>query len=248
MAIRSVVTRGYGNGTFNGTIALAVLRGYAAGAPVFTGTIPDISVTENTGTYTYDLSTYFAGATIYSISPAIEAGWTFNTTTAELVIDTDDTNAFGPYTVTGTNTGGSAVSNGFDVEVIEAAQVAQGGGGWAYAYEDELQRRKQKKRELEQLEEKADQISDKIDKELAKELRKQDRKKVRIEELRRLSTLAEEHKAELQKTISAKAIKAVESAIMMKTYSAMERMEREIARAREEEEFLILATSIILNS
>ena len=28
MAIRTVVTRGYGNGTFNGTIALVVTRGY----------------------------------------------------------------------------------------------------------------------------------------------------------------------------------------------------------------------------
>ena len=31
MAIRSVVTRGFGNGTFNGTIALVVTRGYAIG-------------------------------------------------------------------------------------------------------------------------------------------------------------------------------------------------------------------------
>ena len=30
MAIRTVVTRGYGNGTFNGTIALVTLRGYVA--------------------------------------------------------------------------------------------------------------------------------------------------------------------------------------------------------------------------
>ncbi len=117
---------------------VAVFQGVSA--PVFTGTIPDISVTENTGTYTYDLSTYFAGATSYSISPAIEAGWTFNTTTAELVIDTDDTKAFGPYTVTGTNTGGSAVSNGFNVEVIsgvivppnDAQRVPEPGGtGWS---------------------------------------------------------------------------------------------------------------------
>ncbi len=106
----------------------ASFAGKLPSPPVFTGTIPDISVTESTGTYTYDLSTYFAGATSYSISPAIEAGWTFNTTTAELVIDTDDTNAFGPYTVTGTNTGGTAASNGFDVEVNEAARVVQGGG------------------------------------------------------------------------------------------------------------------------
>lgn len=31
MAIRTVVTRGFGNGTYNGTIPLVVPRGYAAG-------------------------------------------------------------------------------------------------------------------------------------------------------------------------------------------------------------------------
>ena len=30
MAIRTVVTRGFGNGTFDGTIALVVRRGYGA--------------------------------------------------------------------------------------------------------------------------------------------------------------------------------------------------------------------------
>ncbi len=34
MAIRTVITRGYGNGTFNGTIPLVVTRGYAIGAIV----------------------------------------------------------------------------------------------------------------------------------------------------------------------------------------------------------------------
>ena len=33
MAIRTVVTRGYGNGTFDGTIALVVLRGYVPAIP-----------------------------------------------------------------------------------------------------------------------------------------------------------------------------------------------------------------------
>lgn len=32
MAIRTVVTRGFGNGTFTGTVALVVVRGYAAAA------------------------------------------------------------------------------------------------------------------------------------------------------------------------------------------------------------------------
>ena len=30
MAIRTLFTKGYGNGTFSGTIALVVLKGYAA--------------------------------------------------------------------------------------------------------------------------------------------------------------------------------------------------------------------------
>ncbi len=34
MAIRTVVTEGFGNGTFNGTIALVVTRGYTIGAAV----------------------------------------------------------------------------------------------------------------------------------------------------------------------------------------------------------------------
>jgi len=103
--------------------------------PVFSGTIPDISVTESTGTHSYDLSTYFTGATSYSISPSVEAGWSFNTSTAELVIDTDDTNSFGPYTVTGTNAGGSDNSNAFDIAVT-AAVVDTGyrGGGSSGRY------------------------------------------------------------------------------------------------------------------
>ncbi len=36
MAIRTVVTRGFGNGTFNGTIPLVVTRGYAIGIGVAT--------------------------------------------------------------------------------------------------------------------------------------------------------------------------------------------------------------------
>ena len=42
MAIRTVVTRGYGNVTFNGTIALVALRGYVAGVvtSIWTPTTP----------------------------------------------------------------------------------------------------------------------------------------------------------------------------------------------------------------
>lgn len=44
MAIRTVVTRGFGNGTFNGTIGLVVTRGYSISAV----TVPTIEGLEYT--------------------------------------------------------------------------------------------------------------------------------------------------------------------------------------------------------
>lgn len=131
-------------------------------------------------------------------------------------------------------------------EEVEKAIV--GGGGWAYLYDYEYEYRKKKKKELKELQEKAERIQNKLDRELALELRKQEKEQYRIEELRRLTKLAEDHQEELKQVVSQKALKAVESAIIKQTYSAMERMEREIAKAREEEAFLMQAASIILNS
>lgn len=94
--------------------------------PQVTGIIPDIFQRQDTGTFPYDLSVYFTGATSYSIAPAIEAGWTFDTGTAVLVIDTDAIGVFGPFTVTATNATGSTPSNAFDVEVAAAQNSGAG--------------------------------------------------------------------------------------------------------------------------
>jgi len=56
--------------------------GKVAAPPVFSGTIANISEDFDTGTYQYDISTYFTGATSYSIAPSVEAGWSFNTSVA----------------------------------------------------------------------------------------------------------------------------------------------------------------------
>lgn len=363
---------------------VAVFQG--ADPPVFSGTIPDISEIEGTGSHSYDLSTYFTNAATYSISPAVEAGWSFNTSTAELIIDTDDVNSFGPFTVSGHSLGGSegdvllseqfgvdtggavasscalsidsqrlkhvsdpgfspttahweltvvsgqqitinldfivgltgsgqiwvgsgtfgpsrtnigtssialvdetltltvtpavttiyihavllgsgadgywdnllvyegnggSTSNAFGVEVTEApvVEVEDGAsGGWWYAYDYEYNARKRKKEELKALEAKAEQIQNDVDREIAKELRAQDKERERIDELRRLSKLAAAHREELQQSVSQKAILAAENAMIKGTYSAMEQLERELARSREEELFLLQAASIILNS
>lgn len=93
----------------------------ALAPPVFAGTIPDITGNEGDADIVTDLSVYFTGATSYSISPAVEAGWSFDTGTGILTVDTDDANTFGPYTVTGTNAAGSDSSNAFDVIISTVA-------------------------------------------------------------------------------------------------------------------------------
>jgi hypothetical protein len=107
---------------------VARITGFAGGAfinvdqdgtspPVFQGTIPDIFQRRDTGSHQYNLGAYFIGADSYSISPAVETGWSFDTNTGVLTIDTDAIGLFGPFTVTATNAFGDTPSNAFDVEV-----------------------------------------------------------------------------------------------------------------------------------
>lgn len=105
------------------------MGGGTASAPVFSGVIPNISETQNTGTHSYALGAYFSGATSYSIAPAVETGWTFDTVTGGLEIDTDATGVFGPYVVTGSNAAGDDDSNGFTVTVVAALS-----GGVVYVF------------------------------------------------------------------------------------------------------------------
>lgn len=128
MAIGHVVTRGYGNGTFVGEVRQVVARGFfnSAVAPVQTEQLPNISVRSDTGTSAYPLAGYFIGETGYTISPAVESGWDFDTTTGVLTIDSDDDGTFGPYTVTATNSAGSTPGNTFTVKVSPATGFGSG--------------------------------------------------------------------------------------------------------------------------
>ena len=211
--------------------------GKALSPPVFAGTIPDISVNENTGTHIYDLSSYFTGASSYSISPSVEAGWTFSL--GVLTIDTDAVGSFGPFTVTGTNASGSDSSNAFSVTI--SAIASSYSGGWWYAYDLEDRKRRKKKKELLKMEEKANKIQSELDKELALELRKEVENQLRIEELTRLTKLAQEHEQEVH-DLGERVTKAYQRATIQYNYSALEALEREIQRAREEEDWLINIT------
>jgi len=100
--------------------------GKAASPPVFAGTIPTIAANEGDSDIVTDLSGYFTGETSYSISPAVEVGWNFDTVTGILTVDTDVVGTFGTYVVTGTNASGSDASNMFNV-IISAASTSVSG-------------------------------------------------------------------------------------------------------------------------
>jgi len=235
-------------GLYGGSRSLyGSFAGKAVAPPIFAGTIPDISLTEGGPSTDYDLSVYFTGAASYAIDPAVEAGWAFNTTTAILTVVPDTVGTYGGYIVTATNPGGTVDSNSFGVTVTAAAEDSATGGWW-FAYDYELRRKDEKKKKRQELRRKAEEIQEDVDRELVQALQAKAEEEDRLAELKRLSNLAEQYRDELNLVLSDRAIQAAEQAILKQTYSALERFERELARAREEEEFLLMAANIILNS
>lgn len=106
---------------------VGLYSGNISAVPQFLGPIGNISAGFNTSTHQYDMSLYFSGATSYAISPAIEAGWSFNTSSGLLTIDTDDENTFGPYTITASNASGPTAGNTFTVKVSVSSVAAYRG-------------------------------------------------------------------------------------------------------------------------
>lgn len=86
--------------------------------PVFAGELHDQFLKKNSTAKVIDYSSYFSNTpTSYSISPAVESAWTFNTSTGVLTIDPTVEGAYGSYAITATNGAGSATSNRFFVTV-----------------------------------------------------------------------------------------------------------------------------------
>jgi hypothetical protein len=88
-------------------------------APVQISDIPSIVALLDSGEHEYALSQYFSDADSYAIAPALETGWSFDTDTGLLTIDTDDEDEFGPFTVTATNDVGDTESNEFSITVTD---------------------------------------------------------------------------------------------------------------------------------
>ena len=219
----------------------------AASPPVFAGTIPNISATEGDSDVITDLSTYFSGATSYSISPAVEAGWNFDTVTGILTVDTDDVNTFGPYTVTGTNAAGSDNSNAFSVIISAAVATVEEAntGGWAFRREQERYRQEDEARKRRAKKEKAKQIADKLDRDIALAFIARDEGEAQRKDLERLTKLASDYRDEIIAE-NATIASTIEDAVRLQTFSRMQKLSRELNLMREEEMFLMLATKILL--
>lgn len=93
-------------------------------APIFSGTISNISELYDSGSYMYDFTTYYTYATSYAISPDLETGWSFSA--GILTIDTDGLGNFGPFTVTGINSVGQVDSNSLTVQVAVTIPTPSG--------------------------------------------------------------------------------------------------------------------------
>jgi len=129
MSIAHVVTGGFGNGTFLGQIRQVVVGGFFDSilAPVQVAAFTTIGAAPNSGTHDFPSGQYFLGETSFSISPALEAGWSFNTSTGLLTIDTDAQGLFGPYTITGINAAGSTPGEPFYVNIRPSAAIGTHG-------------------------------------------------------------------------------------------------------------------------
>lgn len=134
-----------------------------------------------------------------------------------------------------------------DNPVVEVDEE-QPSGGWWFRYEQEMFRREDERRELERLKAQAEEIEDDLEREIAKEIREDDTEQVRLAELNRLRDMAIRYRADLQEVASPQVVRAAERAIERGNYSAMEAFERELARMREEEQFLEMAVRMVINA
>ncbi len=119
-------------------------------------------------------------------------------------------------------------------------------GGFEYAFERERRRRKKERERLEELKAEAERIEDETTREIARFMRQQEAKDARRDELTRLQSLVDRFKADAE-TTNERIERAVQKAAEKQTQWALFALERELERAREEEEFVLIALRAALD-
>jgi hypothetical protein len=130
-------------------------------------------------------------------------------------------------------------------QVIEDAVANT--GGWGQWFDYEQHRKNEAKREREEEKRQAKQIADELHRELALAERAIEGETARKDDLARLSKLVEKHQKSIIELDNPRLTFVMKEALERATFSKLERLERELGIMREDEEFLMQATLILLN-
>src|SRR5690606_28748654 len=149
--------------------------------------------------------------------------------------------------------GGQSANSGSTVVItvslgVQPVEDEQPTGGWLFlnSFEAELQRRRREEEERRALEEAADEIQNELDRSIAQLLREQEAIDARKAELDRLAALVRaQSDLEAARAYSERVARAFERAAEKGTFSALEALDRELKRAREEEDFLVMALMLL---
>ena len=151
--------------------------------------------------------------------------------------------------------GGEFAASGSTVAIVvslgaEPEEAEQPSGGWLFlnTYEAELQRRRAREKARRELEEETERIEDALDREIGQLLRKQEAIDDKREDFDRLAKIAKANAdLEAARQYSERVAAAMARVIAQGNYSAIEAFDREIKRAREEEDFIVLALMLLVD-
>lgn len=133
-------------------------------------------------------------------------------------------------------------------EVASEEESNSGGYEFWLQWEQEFERRKHEKARKLRLKRKAKKIAAKLDRELYLAERKLEEEESRKAELARVNRLVSNNRDFIYSLENARIEKAMVEALERQTFSTMERLERELSRLKEEEDFLLMATQIIMEA
>ena len=151
-------------------------------------------------------------------------------------------NVFTIHTVGGAGQLGAFGSAGGTLVVSATTDTPSGGFWFGYDQYHDKHRRDRKERKA-----KDRQIKDDLERLIALEERRLEEESARRLDLEALTDFVIQYKGSLKKETSERIEFVARQAINKRTFSAMERLERELSLLREEEEFLIMATMMIIN-
>jgi hypothetical protein len=140
-------------------------------------------------------------------------------------------------------------NEGYAYQADLTTATTQPTGGWLFLndYDAEIRRRHRRKKELEELEAESEQIQNELDRAIALELRKQEALDEKRDNLSRLSGLLAAADLDAARQYSERVATAYARAITQGNFSAMEALDRELQRAREEEEFMMSSLMLLLD-